>query len=147
MRQAEKGQPPTVADADTIAAYTEMWKNKQGAKRSRKDLFDFVERQREFTQTGRKKKGKKNPFSPPDMQPNRGMITREERGLKNGVYLDSEVLLVKGKEEHLTDTNYMSDDIRATLKSHQRGFCQSGDGSVSGTEKENHAQFRWNGRR
>ena len=107
-----------VVSADTVEAYTEMWKNKQDVKKEgQKSLFEFVERKREFLST-KKAKGK-NPFSPPDVKPNRGTITAEERQLNNNIYTDNGIQMVKGDKKFLVDTNYISDDIKSTLYSHQ----------------------------
>ena len=111
-----------VAPEDVVATYTERWKNKQGVKRHQKDLFAFEPRERSFLST-RKKLKRKNPFSPPDVKPDRGTITAEERRLTNDIYMDGDgIQLVKGNKDFITDTNYMSEDIRSALYSHQVDF-------------------------
>ena len=110
------------ASEDELNAYREMYRNKQGVKKSRAALFEFVPREREFVRPRQRRLKRRNPFSPPDLKPNRGEVDPNERRLKNGAYLDSGVNLVKGSIEHLPKTNYMSDDLNASLLSHQRDF-------------------------
>ena len=83
------------------------YEEKQNVKGYRQQLlFGFEPRKREFTQPNRRKLKGKNPFSPPDMKPNRGEIT--DRNLKTIAstltYMDSGVQVVKGNQDHLTDT-------------------------------------------
>lgn len=116
-----------IAPKETIDAYKADYQEKQAVKGYRQNLLSgFEPRKREFTNPHRRKAITKNPFQPPDMKPNRGEVTDSDRQLKKLgdtlAYTDSGVQVVKGTRDHLTSTNYMSEDIRATLYSHQVDF-------------------------
>lgn len=106
------------ASQEVIDKYLEIYNRKKGAKQGKAALFDFVPRERQFVRA--KVKGQtRNPFSPPDLSPNRGEYTNK---LKGNLYTDSGVQVSEGNSDYLTNTNYISEDILKGLYSHQADF-------------------------
>ena len=135
----------TVVSNDELREYIDLWQYKQSMTRSRRALTDFIPRERNFVRPGTKKLKRKNPFSPLERKPNRGTVT--ERGLinKNGtqIYSDSGVQVVKGSNEHLVDTNYLSEDLRASMLSHQRDFINQSMNNFA--ERKMKSMFNFDG--